>query len=157
MLLVSIPKVMSFSGGMKIFDLMPMGYDPEYAMSLLEKLGVEGRNAYLYNQIPVDFIYPLLFGITYCLLLAYLLNQLNSLKADYFYLSLLPIMGGLFDYLENFGIINMLVSYPHLSVAFIQLTSFFTVFKSLFSTISFTVLLVVLVIFGFKKFFLKKQ
>lgn len=155
MLLVTIPKVMRYSGGMKIFDLMPMGYEPEYAGELLEKLGVAGRNAYLFNQLPVDFIYPFLFGITYCLLLAYLLNQLNSLKAEYFYLCLLPLMGGLFDYLENFGIINMLVSFPHLSVAAIQIASFFTVFKSLFSTISFIILLVLLAMLGFKKLFQK--
>lgn len=156
MFLKSIPKVMSFSGGMKIFDLMPMGYDPEYTASLLENLGVAGRNAYLYIHIPVDFIYPFLCGITYCLLLAYLLNKLNSLKAEYFYLCLLPLMAGIFDYLENFGIINMLVSYPHLSIPAIQIASFFTVLKSLLSTISFIVLFVLLVMFGYKKILQKK-
>ena len=156
MLLITIPQVMSFSGGMKIFDLMPMGYGPEYAGSLLQKLGIEGRSAYLYNQIPVDLIYPFLFGITYCLLLAYLLNQLNSLKAESFYLCTLPLMAGLFDYLENLGIINLLVSYPHLSVHSIQITNFFTVFKSLLSTISFIVLIMILIIFGFKKIVQKK-
>ncbi|HAH22959.1 MAG TPA: hypothetical protein DCL77_04220 [Prolixibacteraceae bacterium] len=157
MLLVSIPKVLSFSGGMKLFDLMPTGYEPEYARALLEKLGAAGRNAYLFNQIPVDLIYPSLFGISYCLLLAYLLNRLNSLKAEYFYLCLLPPLAGLFDYLENLGIINMLVSYPHLSAAAIQITAFFTVFKSLLSTISFCILIVVLVMFGVKKLLQKND
>ena len=156
MLLVTIPKVLSFSAGMKLFDLMPMGYDPDYAGELLDKLGVAGRNAYLFNQIPVDLIYPFLFGITYCLLLAYLLNQLNSLKDEYFYLCLLPPMAGLFDYLENLGIINMLITYPHLSVPAIQITAFFTVFKSLLSTISFSVLIVILVMVGVKKLLRKK-
>ena len=151
MLLVTIPKVMSFSGGMKIFDLMPMGYSPEYAGTLLEKLGETGRNAYLYNQIPLDFIYPFLFGITYCLLLAYLLNQLNRIKGVYFYLCFLPLSAGIFDYFENFGIIHLLVSYPAVSDTAIQLTAFFTVFKSLFSTLSFIVLILLLVILGFKK------
>ena len=156
MLLISIPKVLSFSGGMKIFDLMPTGYEPEYAHALLDQLGVAGRNAYLYNQIPVDLIYPFLFGITYCLLLAYLLNRLNSLKAEHFYLCLLPLGAGLFDYLENIGIINLLVSYPHLSDASIQITAFFTVFKSLLSTISFSILIVLLLMLGIKKLMRKK-
>jgi len=156
MLLITIPKVMGFSGGMKIFDMMPMGYQPEYAGLLLDRLGVEGRNAYLYNQIPVDFIYPFLFGITYCLLLAYLLDQMYYLKAESFYLCILPVLAGLFDYLENFGIINLLISYPHLSVSAIQITSFFTVLKSLLTTISFIVLIVVLVMFVFKKIVQKK-
>jgi len=152
MLLVSIPKVLHFSGGMKIFDMMPMGYDPEYARLLVEQLGVEGRNAYLYNQIPIDLIYPFLFGITYCLLIAYFLNKLNSLKEQYFYLCLLPLLAGFFDYFENFSIVNLLISYPYLSDAAIELASFFTVFKSLLSTISFSVLLVILVMVVIKKF-----
>ena len=157
MLLVTIPEVLRFSGEMKIFDLMPMGYEPEYAGKLLEKLDVEGRNAYLYNQIPVDFIYPFLFGITYCLVLAYFLNKLDSLKTQYFYLCLLPVMAGLFDYLENFGIVNMLISYPHFSAAAVQITSFFTVFKSLLSTLCFSVIIVVMVMVGLRKLLRKKQ
>jgi len=89
MLLITIPKVMTYSGGMKIFDMMPMGSEPEYGSLLLEKLGIAGRNAYLYNQIPVDLIYPFLFGITYCLLLAYLFNQLHHLTTETFYLCIL--------------------------------------------------------------------
>jgi hypothetical protein len=157
MLQVTIPQVLRFSGGMKIFDLMPMGYEPAYAATLLEKLGTEGRNAYLYHQIPVDLIYPFLFGITYWLLLAYLLNRLNRLNAEYFYLCILPLLAGLFDYFENFGIIHLLVSYPDHSVTAIQLTAFFTVFKSLLSTITFTILLVLLLIVGFKKIFHLKK
>lgn len=157
MLTVTIPKVMFHTGGLKIFDMMPMGYDQQYALALLEKLGAEGRRVYLYNQIPVDLIYPFLFGITYCLLLAYLLNKLNRLKAEAFYLCILPLFAGLFDYLENFSIINMLVSYPQLSDKAIHTATFFTVFKSLFSTISFVVLIVVLVIYGFNKLVVKRR
>lgn len=156
MLLVSIPKVVSLAGGMKIFDMMPMGFEAEYARSLLERLGVAGREAYLYFQIPVDLIYPGLFGITYCLILAYLLNKLNSLNNPYFYLCLIPLLAGLFDYLENFGIVNMLISYPDLTNTAIQLTNFFTIFKSLLSTISFTLLIVILGMVGIKTLWRKK-
>jgi hypothetical protein len=156
MLIFSIPKVMSYSSGMKIFDMMPMGYDLEYAYSLLEKLGIEGRHAYLYYQIPVDMIYPFLFGITYCLLLAYLLHKLDRFKNESFYLCLIPIIAGLFDYLENFGIIDMLVHYPELTDKVVQTATFFTVLKSLFSTISFIVVTALLVVMGFKKLFRKE-
>lgn len=157
MLLVSIPKVMQFSDGMKLFDLMPMGYSVEYAGSLLENLGTEGRNAYLYNQLPVDFIYPFLFGVTYCLLIAYLLNRLNSLKAEYFYLSLLPVLAGMLDYMENLGIVNLLVSYPNFSDASVHIAAFFTVMKSLFSTVSFSVLIVIVILLLFKKLYPKNK
>lgn len=156
MLTVTIPWVMEFSGGMKLFDMMPMGYDPEYALLLLDKLGEEGRHVYLYNQIPVDMIYPLLFGITYCLLIAWILNKLNTLKKEPFYLCLLPLLAGLFDLLENFSVINMLLTYPYLTDVAIQTARLFTVFKSLFSTISFTVMIVLMVKYGYIKLSMKK-
>ena len=68
---------MAFSNGMKLLDMMPTGYNSEYVYALFETLGVEGRFTYLYNQIPIDMIYPFLFGISYCLLIAYFLRKLN--------------------------------------------------------------------------------
>ena len=75
MILITIPKVMQYTQGMKIFDMMPTGYDAEYAKTLLDTLGTAGRNTYLYSQIPADLIYPGLFGISYCILIAYFLKS----------------------------------------------------------------------------------
>ncbi len=63
MLLVTIPKVMSYSNELKILDMLPTGYDLKYINTLFEALGVEGRAVYLYSQLPVDFIYPFLFAV----------------------------------------------------------------------------------------------
>jgi len=108
MLIVTIPKTMTFSKGFKLLDMMPMGYDLEYINTLFDTLGEKGREVYLYNQIPVDMIYPFLFGICYCLLIAYFLEKLNKLNSSFFYLCLIPLIAGVADYLENFGIIIML-------------------------------------------------
>ena len=156
MIFITIPKVMSFTEGMKIFDMMPMGYKLEYTVLLLNKLGSAGRNAYLFNQIPVDFIYPGMFGITYCLLLAYVLNKLSSWKVHYLFLCFLPIIACFFDYLENFGVIFLIVSYPQISYNAVHLCSVFTILKSLFSTIYFIVLFSVLVIIAARKL-MKKE
>lgn len=67
MLIITIPKTMRFSNGMKLLVMMPTGYDFEYINTLFDTLGEKGREVYLYNQIPVDMIYPFLFGISYCL------------------------------------------------------------------------------------------
>lgn len=142
MLLVSIPKVMGFSGSMKIPDIMPIGYEPEYVLALFEKLGVAGRSAYLYHQLPVDLLYPFLFGITYFLVILYLLQKLQKLNSETYYLGLLPFMAGLFDYLENFVLIYMLGAYPAITVSTIKLCAFFTVFKSMLSFISFLIIIV---------------
>ena len=148
MLLVTIPMTMAFSDGMKLLDMMPSGYDFNYVDALFNVLGPEGRDTYMYRQLPVDMIYPFLFGIGNCLLIAYFLNKINKLDGVLFYLCLLPLMAGLADYLENFGLLSMLHSYPHLSQGSVNLTSTFSLVKSTTTTIYFIALIMVLIAFG---------
>ncbi len=157
MLTITIPKVMSFSGGMKLLDMMPTGYNVEYVNSLLNTLGDKGRDAYLFNQLPVDMIYPFLFGVSYCLVLAYFLNKIGKTESDLFYLTFLPLFSGLFDYLENIGIITMLNSYPDNSILLTQTTNVFSVLKSSFTTIYFIILIIFLIVFGKSKLFQKAK
>jgi len=151
MLAVTIPLVMRFSGGMKLLDMMPTGYSPAYVNTLLSVLGNEGRNAYLFKQLPVDMIYPGLFGITYCLLLAFIIRKLGKLDGLLFFLCLLPLFSGLFDYCENIGIITMLRMYPDFPSLIANSTSFFSVLKSSFTTVYFITLIVSLIALGIKK------
>jgi hypothetical protein len=156
MLTVTIPQVMNFAGGMKILDMMPTGYSPDYANTLLRSLGTEGRHAYLYNQLPLDAIYPFMCGMCYCLLLAYVLSKLNKFEGHLFYLCLIPLFSGLFDYCENIGIVTMLITYPNNSAGLTRVTSIFSVLKSSFTTGYFTILIVGLVALGRRKI-LQKQ
>ena len=64
MLSYAIPNVEKYANGMKLFDLSPGGYSYEYARELLSNLGDSGRDLYLYNQLPLDFLYPGLFAIS---------------------------------------------------------------------------------------------
>ena len=155
MLLVTIPKTMEFSNGMKLLDMLPTGYNQDYVNKLFSKLGENGREIYLTTQIPVDMIYPLLFGLTYSLLLAYFLKKLNKLKSPFTYLSLLPIIAGIADYLENIGIITILNNYPDLTETTVNVTNTFSVIKSTTTSIFFIALIVILIILGIK--FVKKK
>lgn len=150
MLAVTIPKTMKFSNGMKLLDMMPTGFDFNYVNELLQALGEMGRHTYLTNQIPVDMIYPLLFGLSYSLLLAYFLKKLNKLKTPYTYLCLIPIIAGVADYFENIGIITLLKSYPDVTEIAVQTTNYFTLLKSISTSLFFIVLLIVLIILGIK-------
>ena len=157
MLTVTIPKTMEFSNGMKLLDMMPMGYDLLYVTKLFSSLGEIGRDTYLTNQIPVDMIYPLLFGLTYCLLLAYFLKKVNKLNSPFIYLCLIPIIAGVADYAENFGIISMLNSFPNLTEITVKITNCFSVLKSISTSIFFMLLIIILVILGFRSLKKKKQ
>lgn len=150
MLTVTIPKTMEFSNGMKLLDMMPTGYDLNYVSELFSALGENGRDTYLTNQIPVDMIYPLLFGLSYCLLLGYFLKKLNKLKTPFLYLCLLPVIAGISDYFENIGIITMLNSYPDLTQALVSTTNIFSILKSISTSAFFITLIIVLISLGLK-------
>jgi len=144
MLFNTLPRVMSYANGMDLFDMMPTGYSAEYAQTLLNTLGPEGRSAYRNTQLPVDMTYPLLFGLTYSLMLAYFLNKLTWLDKPVFFVVLLPIIAGLFDYGENIGILLMLRAYPDFSASTATWSNAFTIIKSVLSTVSFVLLLTLL-------------
>ena len=150
MIAITIPKVMVFSGGMKLLDMMPMGYDIEYVKSLFETLGEKGRDVYLSRQIPVDMIYPFLFGISYSLLIAFFLKKIDKLNSVLFFLCWLPVIAGIADYLENFGTILMLNSYPNIASNSVILTNLFTLIKSMITTLYFIALITVMIAAGVK-------
>src|SRR5688572_25779115 len=145
MLTVTIQKVMLFSNEMKLLDMMPTGYDVEYVNKLLEVLGPQGRNSYLFYQLPLDMVYPLLFGITYSLLFAFVLKKLDGLKGFLYYFCFLPWFCTLFDYFENIGIISILLNFPNNPTTLTSVTNIFSILKSSFTTLFFTVLIISLI------------
>ncbi len=135
--IITMPKVIQFTSGMKILDLMPGGYDFEYVNTLFRTLGEEGRYNYLYIQIPADMVYPLLFTISSCLLIAFLLNKLQQFRNPFIYICIFPVISGIADYSENTGVIFMLNQYPDISTSIVKVTSMFSVIKYASITISF--------------------
>ena len=142
MLLYAIPSVIALAPDMKLFDLCPTGYSSEYAFTLLEAIGPDGRNTYLAVQLPLDFIYPGLFATTYSLLLIWLFGKGFKGRSKIFYFAFFPVVAGVFDYLENIGIIAMLNAFPNLSNGVAKITSTFTILKSGFSVACFILLVV---------------
>lgn len=143
----TIPNVMSYADDMKLLDIMPTGYDFNYVTILMASLGPSGRSAYLHQQIPLDMIYPLLFAVTYFLLLAVILKEVVKAQSGFYYLCFIPVLAGIFDYLENFGIISILKSYPNISNLLVQTTNFFTLAKSYSTTVYFIILLIPIFVF----------
>jgi hypothetical protein len=157
MLWITIPEVMPYSHGMKILDMMPTGYSHEYVNTLMETLGEKGRATYLFNQIPLDLFYPFFFGISMCLSVACILNKLKRLNGNLFYLTLFPLVAGIFDYSENLSEIMIISSYPNNSEILSQLASVLTITKSSFYTVSFSILIILLIFWGIKSFSFQKM
>jgi hypothetical protein len=140
MLVYTIPQVEHYSAGMKLFDLSPFGYSYQYAIELLSALGSTGRATYLYRQLPLDFVYPGLFPVSFCLLQSWLFAKILRADSKMFSICLVPLTAGLFDYLENICIVFMLTSFPNVSEMLVAFASTFTIAKSTFTTACFVFL-----------------
>jgi len=147
MLLYTIPQVTQYAPEMQLLDLSPTGYSFTYALELFHALGVKGRDLYLYQQLPMDFIYPGLFAVSGCLLLSWLFTK--SLKEDsrMFYLCFVPVVAGMLDYIENICIALMLTAYPDVAEVYVNLASFVTILKSGFTTAFFVILMTGFILF----------
>lgn len=151
-LLYTIPAVLENAPDMKLFDMSPGGYSLEYAENLLDAIGADGRQTYLTLQLPMDFVYPGLFAVTYTLLLTWLFDKGFAQESPVFYLAFVPAVAGLFDYLENIGIIMMLRSFPNISAATVAFASMSSVIKSVFTIGFYILLLVGMTAFARRKF-----
>jgi hypothetical protein len=140
MVFYTIPQVEAYAQGMKLFDLSPLGYSFEYASELLQALSSEGREKYLYRQLPLDFLYPGLFAVSCTLLLTWLFLKTRETSSKIFYFCLVPAVAGVFDYLENFCLVYILWYYPSISKTSIVLASAMTIFKSALTTAFFLLL-----------------
>jgi len=141
MLSYTIPKVEQHASGMKVLDLLPTGYSFSYAIELLDALGKKGRDAYKYQQLPLDFIYPGLFAVSGCLLLSLIFIKTQNSNSRLLYLYFIPVAAGVFDYLENISIFYMLCSYPNVTETLVTFASVMTIFKSTLTMVFFLLLL----------------
>ena len=141
MLMYSLPLVSSYAPELVLFDMSPMGYSYIQAIELLTSLGIEGRNAYLSVQLPLDFIYPGMFSVSYALLITWMLKQYLPKDSKLFFIAFVPFLAGGFDYLENISIIVMLDSFPDISENLVSSASAFTIVKSGATSVFFVLLI----------------
>jgi len=157
MLLFTIPRIHVYSHGMEMLDLMPLGYDADYVRDLFHQLGQQGRGMYLYYQLPLDLIYPFLYALSFALMFTWFLGKTVKPNSQWFQFAVIPLLAGTFDYLENFGIIAMLAIYPDFSDLLANITSVFSLLKSLLVSLSISGVLLVLIIFLVKKWVAFRQ
>ncbi len=148
MIFVTLPLLREMAGGMEPFDMLPTGYDADYAMSFIGSIGPEGRTFYLTRQIPLDLVYPGLFAITYSLIWVWLSKKINRVPGIFNFCAFLPVIVGLADYIENGFIIAMLMNFPNLPDPLVVAASTFTMIKAVSTSLYFIALLSLTVILG---------
>jgi hypothetical protein len=76
------------------------------------------------------------------------MNRSSIEQGPLSYLCALPLVAGLADYLENMGIMTLLLSFPMLDATIVSLTSFCSLVKSSATTAYFMALMAVLLVLG---------
>jgi hypothetical protein len=80
-----------------------------------DKLGPEGRNTYRFVISKIDMLFPVIYGLLFILILAWLLKKITPEGSNWVLLSLFPCIGIIFEYLENFNTLSLLDNYPDIT------------------------------------------
>ncbi len=107
----STPTIEDHSGGVRILDLR-LSYGPEEANRLFEALGSDGRRAYLMLHLMPDMLFPICYSMAFACTSAWFLLRLLPRDHPLQWLSLMPLISGAADILENLSLVVVNASYP---------------------------------------------
>ena len=138
-----IPAIEITTQGIRCFD-MNFGYSFEKATQFLSLLSQEGKNIYLTRQLPLDFVYPVAYGLFFGAAITALLGR----KSKWL---LLPAFLMLFDYCENVCVILMLKS-ETLPQALVSVASAATIIKTVLMYLCFLLIIILLI-----RYFVQKK
>lgn len=131
----TVPRIIHLSGGTGILDT-ELTYSSVKAYQVLNSQQTVGRHAYLKFLTTFDMIFPLIYSLALSVTITVLFRLIFSSIVWIQKLSLVPLIAGMFDYLENIAIIIMLTKYPVHVDGIACIAGYFTLGKWIFSFIS---------------------
>lgn len=143
MLSWSLPAISAAANGLVPFDMRPGGYSFADAQALLAALTPEGAEFYMNVQQKLDIAYPGLLALTLLFAIAALLPR--RMGAWRWVVATVALPVGLFDYLENLAVAQMIeAGSTGLTAELAAAASQWSVFKAGASTAAMSVGLVLL-------------
>ena len=107
----SNPTIVEYSGGLPILDTRSY-FTPDDAYELFTALGAEGRRAYLTLHLVPDTLFPVGYALTFAFISAWFMVRLLPLDHRLQWLSLIPLISGLADVIENLSLVICNLAYP---------------------------------------------
>lgn len=86
-------------------------YTPEEAFQAVASYGDDGRVQLIWIHLA-DFLLLTLYTSMFCLILSWFFQRGFPPDSGMQRLNVVPILGGLFDFMENIWILTLLLSYP---------------------------------------------
>lgn len=147
-----LSKLVEVTGGHSILDMEMKGYSVDRAYEVLDALGEEGRVFDMKYIIPLDFPFPLSYGLFYFITLTVIWKNIRSKMKRPWLIGLFGVCATISDWLENIMIINLLHNYPQRQSEIVKIASIFTQLKSIFIMTSILLIVVGLLVIVFKRF-----
>ena len=157
MMILTFPRI-NAKFGTEAFDLKTFGYSQIEAVQMIQNLDQPTIDFYVFPQLfLLDLLYPILLALFLSVViirLSYLINiDSNRIYSNLF---VLPFIAMFFDYLENIFIWQMITNLEVVSSNLIEVASLFAQMKGAVTSLSWIVILALLVIWLIKKLTNKK-
>lgn len=120
-------------------------YTAEDLYRMAEAYGEEGRKSYVKARYTFDLVWPLVYTLFLITGLSWVTRKAFATGSFWLRSNLVPILGALFDYLENVSTSVVMARYPAQTGVVDGISTIFTMVKWVFVTLSFVLLLIGLV------------
>jgi hypothetical protein len=118
---------------------MSFFYGADDLNRLAEEYGESGRKSYIRTRWTFDLVFPLIYVSFLTTGIAWLSQQVQKFPDQLWFINLLPIASGLFDYLENIGASLVMAAFPAKIKWIAFLTPLFSLTKWSLISLSFLV------------------
>ncbi len=142
----------STNENIKILDVR-FGYNIDQVTELFKEMGENGRAAYFIILSKTDMIYPIIYGSFLILLIAFLLDKIYPHSNKILLFLIFPIVGMVFDYLENFNTLYLLNKFPNITTEEVTFGSLMTQLKWVFILFSIALIVILLITLAIKRQF----
>jgi hypothetical protein len=107
---------------------------------MAESYGEPGRHAYVRARFSFDLVWPLVYTLFLATAISWVFGRAFALDSPWQLANLAPLLGALFDYLENLSTSLVMLRYPAQTPVVDVLASVFTALKWGFLSASFVLL-----------------
>jgi hypothetical protein len=104
-------------------------YTKEDLYRMAEAYGESGRQAYVQSRLTFDFFWPIAYALFFSTTISWLFMRGLSPEGLIRRLNITPLLGAIFDYLENVGASLVMTRYPETTQLVDTLTPLFTLTK----------------------------
>jgi hypothetical protein len=133
--------ILDTGGGANLLDNRASGYSPEAAYMMISAYGSQGIKYHL-MLAAADVLFPPTLAFFLLLAITYFYRRFFRSLPLVRWFAALPVLYLVSDYLENVGIVTILLSFPAHLPGMARLANFMFMSKNLFSTVSIVVVLV---------------